>query len=88
MWNNTSKGVQTKATIAVQSKRLLLELAALGIYGRNEGDVAGRFIEEALRKLTKPPRLRNRRGSELPGAKVRVTQPKLTAAARRRRGRG
>jgi len=83
---NTSRGVKVQATIAAQSLRLLEELAGFGVYGLNKGDVAGRFIEAALLKMTGPPRLRHRRGSQLPKRKVRASQPKLTAR-RRRRGR-
>jgi len=44
--------------LSQQSKDLLEELARRGIYGRNEAEVAGRFIDNALQEFVETPKLK------------------------------
>lgn len=41
--------------------RLLKEIARLGIYGRTTGEVAARFIDQALERFVPTPRLKVRK---------------------------
>jgi len=54
---NTAESEVLRVTVSAQSARLLEELAAKGIYGRNPAEVAARFIDEALQKFVDTPRL-------------------------------
>jgi hypothetical protein len=47
-------------TLSVESIRLLSELAAKGIYGRNKAEVAARFIDKALEEFVERPKLKLR----------------------------
>jgi hypothetical protein len=97
MRTSTSRGEKCQTTVAEQSMRLLGELAAHGIYGRTAGEVAGRLIEEALKRMTHPPRVGPYRTGTTPKGRVRIVQPKFKAAVfsrskvgrprRRKRGR-
>jgi hypothetical protein len=60
--NTTGSGL-IRVTVSNQSVRLLDDLAAKGIYGRNRAEVAGRFIDEALQRFVQAPRLKIRTGS-------------------------
>jgi hypothetical protein len=55
---NKAGSALIRVTVSTQSARLLDELAAKGIYGRNPAEVAGRFIDEALLRFIQAPRLR------------------------------
>lgn len=57
-FSNPAASKTIRVTLSSQSVRLLDELAAKGIYGRNRAEVAGRFIDEALQKFVEAPRLR------------------------------
>jgi hypothetical protein len=52
--NPTSSEI-LRITLSQESVRLLSSLAEKGIYGRNPADVAGRFIDESLRRFVTPP---------------------------------
>lgn len=47
--------------ISAQTAELLQELAALGIYGKTDYEVAARFIDQALERFVAAPVLRPRR---------------------------
>jgi len=86
MRNNTSRTVKIQARVAVQTRRLLDELSAYGLYGPNRSEVAGRFIEAALLKLMDAPRLKQRRGVvEALRFEARRSHPKLPTRRRRSR---
>lgn len=51
---NSSPSVKLRVTLSAQSMAFLAQLAARGIYGRNEADVAARFIDERLQTLAPP----------------------------------
>jgi hypothetical protein len=53
---NASDGVPIKITVSKQSADLLAKIATLGIYGRNQSDVAGRFVDKALEAFVDSPR--------------------------------
>ena len=53
---NASDGVPIKITVSRQSADLLSKIAAKGIYGRNQSEVAGRFVDKALESFVDPPR--------------------------------
>lgn len=54
---NPTASAVIRVSVSVQSAMLLDELSALGIYGRNRAEVAGRFVDEALQKFVDVPRL-------------------------------
>lgn len=54
---NAAGSETIRVTVSEQSARLLSQLAAQGVYGRNPAEVAGRFIDEALQRFIDPPRL-------------------------------
>jgi hypothetical protein len=54
---NTVESEVLRVTVSAQSARLLDDLAAKGIYGRNPAEVAARFIDEALQRFVDTPRL-------------------------------
>jgi len=54
---NASASGTIEVTLSVQSKLLLQELAARGVYGRNVAEVAARFIDAALERFVEAPRL-------------------------------
>ena len=56
--SNAAASVTVRVTVSAQSARLLDQLAARGIYGRNPAEVAGRFVDEALQKFVEAPRLK------------------------------
>jgi hypothetical protein len=56
--SNRSRSVTVRVTLSQQSKDLLEELARRGIYGRNEAEVAGRFIDNALQEFVETPKLK------------------------------
>lgn len=56
--SNAAASVTVRVTVSAQSARLLDQLAARGIYGRNPAEVAGRFVDEALEKFVEAPRLK------------------------------
>lgn len=62
---NIAGSITIRVTVSVQSEELLQRVAARGIYGRNPAEVAGRFVDEALRRFVEPlklsPRIRNKR---------------------------
>jgi hypothetical protein len=53
---NASDGVAIKITVSRQSAELLSKIAAKGIYGRNQSEVAGRFVDKALESFVDSPR--------------------------------
>jgi hypothetical protein len=53
---NASDGVPIKITISRQSAALLAKIASKGIYGRNQSEVAGRFVDKALEAFVESPR--------------------------------
>jgi hypothetical protein len=53
---NASDGVSIKITVSRQSAGLLAEIATKGIYGRNQSEVAGRFVDKALEAFVETPR--------------------------------
>lgn len=55
---NTFESDTVRVTLSTQSIALLEKLAALGIYGRNPAEVAGRFVDEALARFVDAPRLK------------------------------
>jgi len=55
---NASDGVPVKITVSKQSAELLAKIATKGIYGRNQSEVAGRFVDKALEAFVEPPRFR------------------------------
>jgi len=55
---NASDGETIRITVSKQSAGLLLKLAAMGIYGRNQSEVAGRFVDKALEAFVEAPKLR------------------------------
>ena len=54
---NTSAGVTIRITVSEQSARVLAQIAALGIYGRNQSEVAARFVDKALQDFVEMPRI-------------------------------
>lgn len=56
--SNATASVTVRVTVSAQSARLLDQLAARGIYGRNPAEVAGRFVDEALQKFVEAPSLK------------------------------
>jgi hypothetical protein len=62
---NITDSTTIRVTLSVQSEELLQRLAEQGIYGRNPAEVAGRFVDEALRRFVEPlklsPRMRNKK---------------------------
>jgi hypothetical protein len=61
---NASDGVSVKITVSKQSADLLSRIATMGIYGRNQSDVAARFVDKALESFVDPPRLNLGGGGE------------------------
>ena len=55
---NASGGVSVKITVSRQSAELLAKIATNGIYGRNQSEVAGRFVDRALEAFVEPLRFR------------------------------
>jgi hypothetical protein len=55
---NLSDGVPLKITVSQQSADLLSKIAARGIYGRNQSEVAARFVDRALEAFVDAPRFR------------------------------
>jgi hypothetical protein len=53
---NASGTEQVTLSLSDESVRVLRELAVLGIYGKNEAEVAGRFVDKALEGFVVPPR--------------------------------
>ncbi len=56
--NNVVGSTTIRVTVSEQSERLLEQLAQKGIYGRNSAEVAGRFVDEALKRFVEQPKLR------------------------------
>jgi len=54
---NASAGVSVKITISKQSADLLSRIAERGIYGRNDAEVASRFVDKALQDFVEVPRI-------------------------------
>jgi len=54
---NASEGVLLRITVSRQSAELLNQIAARGIYGRNDSEVASRFIDKALQDFVEVPRI-------------------------------
>jgi hypothetical protein len=54
---NAVKSRTVRATISEQSEDLLRQLVLRGVYGRNVGEVAGRFIDQALLGFLDKPTL-------------------------------
>jgi hypothetical protein len=66
---NATDSKTFRITTSTESFRLLHELAMKGIYGRNEAEVAARFVDQALAEFVESPKLklrssRVRRGEE------------------------
>jgi hypothetical protein len=57
---NSVQSKQFRITISEQSEDLLEQLAEKGIYGRNAAEVAGRFVDQALREFVEKPTLKVR----------------------------
>ena len=53
---NATGTAQVTLSLSEDSVRVLSELAKLGIYGKNEAEVAGRFVDKALEQFTIAPR--------------------------------
>jgi hypothetical protein len=53
---NASDGVPIRITVSRQSVALLDRIATKGIYGRNQSEVAGRFVDKALEAFVETPR--------------------------------
>jgi hypothetical protein len=66
---NLSDSTIVNATISVQSERVLTELAKRGIWGRNAGEVAGRFIDQAVERFIEAPRF------EVSGERIKEAKP-------------
>ena len=47
---------QVTLSLSEESVNVLTELAILGIYGKNEAEVASRFVDKALEGFVVPPR--------------------------------
>ena len=60
---NPTDSDTVRITLSVESIRLLKELAARGIYGRNHAEVAARFVDKALQAFVAEPKLRLRSSS-------------------------
>lgn len=54
---NAVKSRTVRATVSEQSENLLQQLVLKGVYGRTVGEVAGRFIDQALLGLLEKPQL-------------------------------
>ncbi len=54
---NEASSEQVRVTLSGASVRMLDDLAAMGIYGRNRAEVAGRFIDRALQDFVDTPKL-------------------------------
>ena len=52
---NASDGVAVKITVSRQSAQLLAQVAERGIYGRNQSEVASRFVDKALEAFVEKP---------------------------------
>lgn len=52
---NASGTEQVTLSLSDESVRVLRELAVLGIYGKNEAEVAGRFVDKALEGFVLQP---------------------------------
>ena len=59
---NTVRSESLTVTLSEQSVELLEEIAALGIYGRNPAEVAGRFVDRELERLVEARWLKLRKG--------------------------
>jgi hypothetical protein len=55
---NASGTEQVTLSLSEESVRVLRELAVLGIYGKNEAEVAGRFVDKALEPFIVAPRFK------------------------------
>jgi hypothetical protein len=53
---NASGSTVVSVTLSEQSAKLLEQLAARGIYGKNGAEVAARFIDKALEQFVDAPR--------------------------------
>jgi hypothetical protein len=53
---NASATEQVTLSLSDESVRVLRELAILGIYGKNEAEIAARFVDKALEGFVVPPR--------------------------------
>ena len=53
---NASDGVSLKITVSRQSAALLGKIATKGLYGRNQSEVASRFVDKALEAFVDAPR--------------------------------
>lgn len=72
---NSSDTEQVTLSLSDASLRVLRELALLGIYGKNEAEVAARFVDKALEEFVVPPRF-----------KLPLRKPDQRALARPRSG--
>ncbi|MGH9823009.1 MAG: hypothetical protein ACREDR_07160 [Blastocatellia bacterium] len=73
---NTVGSLFIRVTLSVESVRLLDELAVVGVYGRNKAEVAGRFIDDALKGFVEKPQLK------LKGQRREPSKAKSRAAKR------
>lgn len=55
---NETSSEPLRLTLSRQSVRLLEQLAAKGIYGRNAADVAARMVDRALEAYVDQPKLK------------------------------
>jgi hypothetical protein len=54
---NASEGVSVRITVSRQSAELLNQIATMGIYGRNDAEVAARFVDKALQEFVQAPQI-------------------------------
>jgi hypothetical protein len=55
---NETESAPLRLTLSKQSVRLLEQLAARGIYGRNSAEVAARMVDRALEAYVDQPKLK------------------------------
>ncbi len=54
---NPTDSDSVRITLSAESVRLLKELAARGVFGRNHAEVAARFVDKALQDFFDKPNL-------------------------------
>jgi hypothetical protein len=58
-----AKSRTIRVTLSAQSEQLLKQLVQHGIFGRNVEEVAGRLIDQALKRFIAQPKLKMQRNA-------------------------
>ena len=75
---NASAGTPVRLTLSVQSRQLLEELAKRGLWGRGAGEVASRFVDDALKEFVDTPRFLLRAKRVIPAEPTNAGKGKKT----------